>query len=288
MPESSDVLAVLGDGLVDPVTPVARVDDAGLTRGDGCFEGCRVLVDSHGRGSVDKLDAHLARMSRSAAALDIAFDVDAWRRLVTDAVTAWAATGQGEAAMKLLLSRGPASTGAPTGLVWITALSADYSGLRRRGLTVVTLARGVGSDAFADSPWLLGSVKTLSYAINMAAQREAARRGADDAIFVSTDGMVLESPTGSVVWAAGRTLHTTPTGATGILAGTTQQLLFHRAPSAGWQVRETLATVDDLHEADVVWIISSVRGPVDVVELDGKTRQRQPDTDAEIRRLCGF
>jgi 4-amino-4-deoxychorismate lyase len=283
-----DVLAVLGVGVLDARTPVARADDAGLTRGDGCFEGCRVVVDDQGRGAVAKLDAHLQRMGRSAAALDIAFDTDAWRPLVDEAVAAWAAGGGGEAAMKLLLSRGPAGTGEPTGLVWITAMSGDYPALRRRGLRMVTLPRGMASDAFADAPWLLGGVKTLSYAINMAAQREAARRGADDAILISTDGMVLEAPTGSVVWALGRTLHTTPTGDTGILAGTTQRLLFEQAAADGWQVRETLAPLADLHAADVVWVVSSVRGPIDVVELDGRIRARRPDVDTEIRRLCGF
>ena len=279
---------MLGVGVVPADTPVARADDAGLTRGDGCFEGCRVQVDADGHGSVDNLDAHLARMTRSAAALGIDFVVDEWRALVAEAVAAWAPNGPGEAALKLLLSRGSVRAGEPTGLAWITPMAADYPALRRRGLRVVTLSRGVPSDAFADSPWLLGGVKTLSYAINMAAQREAARRGADDVILVGTDGVVLEAPTGSVVWAVGRTLHTTPTGDTGILDGTTQRLLFDRAPAAGWAVRETLARVDDLHEADVVWVLSSVRGVVDVVELDGRTRERRPDVDAEIRRLCGF
>lgn len=274
------IVAVLGVGLVDPAAPVVRVDDAGLTRGDGCFEGCRVRD-----GAVDKLSAHLARMRRSAAALEIPFDEPAWRSLVELAVSAW--PHPGEAAMKLLLTRGPVG-GSPTGFAAIGPLPADYPRQRREGLRVITLSRGIAADAFTDAPWLLGGVKSLSYAINMAAQREALRRGADDAVFVSADGIVLEAPTGSVVWSVGRTLHTTPTGPTGILAGTTQRLLFERAASAGWRVAETLATVDDLHAADVVWLIGSVRGPVDLVELDGKQRVRVPDLDAEIRALAGF
>ena len=274
------VVAVLGVGLVDPTAPVIRADDAGVTRGDGCFEGCR-LRD----GVIAKLDAHLARMGRSAAALQIPFDVDAWRALIDEAVAAWPESG--EAAVKLLLTRGPVG-GAPHGFVAIGPLPVDYPLQRRDGLKVITLCRGSASDAFLDAPWLLGGVKSLSYAVNMAAQREAIRRGADDALFVSADGIVLESPTGSAVWWDGRTLHTTPTGVTGILAGTTQQLLFERASAAGWRTAETLARVDDLHAADVVWLIGSVRGPVDVVELDGKQRTRVPDVDAEIRRLAGF
>ncbi len=265
---------------MDPTAPVIRADDPGLTRGDGCFEGCRVRD-----GAVDKLDAHLARMGRSAAALEIPFDQAAWRAVVAEAVQAW--PHPGEAAMKLLLTRGPAGD-RPHGFVSIGPLPAAYPRQRRDGLRIVTLARGTNIDAFADAPWLLGGVKSLSYAINMAAQREAARRGADDVIFVSTDGTVLEAPTGSVVWSIGRTLHTTPLGGTGILAGTTQQLLFERAAAAGWQVSATAATVDDLHRADVVWLIGSVRGPIDVIELDGKQRARRPEIDAEIRHLAGF
>jgi len=220
------VVAVLGVGVVDRDAPVIRADDPGVTRGDGCFEGCR-LRD----GVIDKLDAHLARLSRSAAALDIPFDRAAFAALIAEAVAAWPEPG--EAAVKVLLTRGAPGAG-PSGFVAIGPLPADYPRQRREGLKIVTLPRGFAADAFADAPWLLGGVKTLSYAVNMAAQREAARRGADDVLFVSADGIVLEAPTGSVVWWDGATLHTTPTGDTGILAGTTQRLLFERAAAAGW------------------------------------------------------
>ena len=279
------VLGVLGSGILDPATPIVRADDAGLTRGDGCFEGLRVRTDDAGRSVVDKLERHLARMTRSATALGMDFDEPAWRALIDSARAAW--TVAGEAAMKLVQTRGPADS-TPTGFVTISPLPADMLRQRRVGLRVATLTRGFTADAFRDAPWLLGGVKTLSYAVNMAAQREAEHRGVDEVIFLADDGCVLEAPTASVVWSSGRTLHTTPTGDTGILAGTTQQLLFERAASGGWATHETLGTVDDLHAADAVWIISSVRGPVDVVELDGKQRPRLPAVDGEIRALCGF
>jgi 4-amino-4-deoxychorismate lyase len=274
------VVAVLGKGVIDPADPVIRVDDPGVTRGDGCFEGCR-LRD----GVIDKLDAHLARLTRSASALEIPFDRTAWEALIAEAVAAW--TAPGEAAVKVLLTRGAPGLG-PSGFVAIGPLPADYPRQRREGLKIITLSRGFASDAFADAPWLLGGVKSLSYAVNMAAQREAARRGADDVIFTSSDGVVLEAPTGSVVWWDGRTLHTTPTDGTGILAGTTQRMLFERAAADGWPTAETRASVADLHAAPVVWLIGSVRGPVDVVELDGKPRDRVAEVDTAVRRLAGF
>jgi 4-amino-4-deoxychorismate lyase len=274
------VVAVLGRGLVEPTASVIRADDPGVTRGDGCFEGCR-LRD----GVIDKLDAHLARLTRSAAALEIPFDRASWQALIAEAVGAWAQPG--EAAVKVLLTRGAPGAG-PSGFVAIGPLPADYPRQRRDGLKIITLSRGFAADTFADAPWLLGGVKSLSYAVNMAAQREAVRRGVDDVVFVSSDEVVLEAPTGSVVWWDGTTLHTTPTGDTGILAGTTQRLLFERAAANGWRTAETKAHVAELHAAQIVWLIGSVRGPVDVVELDGKPRERHPEVDAQIRGLVGF
>lgn len=279
------VLAILGAGLVDPDTPVLRADDLGLTRGDGCFEGCRLVTTPSGVSTVDKLDAHLARLARSAAALEIGFDEPAWRQLVLLAAAQWPTPG--EAALKLVLTRGRPG-GPPTGLLTISPLPADYPRQRRDGIRVVTLARGTASDAYADAPWLLGGVKTLSYAVNMAALREAARRGADDVVFLSSDGRVLESTVSSVVWSRGRTLHTTPIGPSGILGGTTQQLLFSRAPAAGWHTAVTDAAVEDLHAAESLWLIGSVRGPVEVISLDGRPRERNPAVLDEVRQLCGF
>jgi 4-amino-4-deoxychorismate lyase len=274
------LVAVLGTGIVAPGTPVVHADDPGVTRGDGCFEGCRLRTTGSGVSTVDKFDLHLARMSRSAAALGIPFDAAAWTALVDVACAAWAEPG--EAALKLVLTR------AGTGFLTVSDLPAEYPRQRRDGLRIITLPRGLGPAVFEHAPWLLGGVKTLSYAVNMAAQREAERRGADDVIFLATDGSVLETPTGTVVWSVGRTLHTPPIGPTGILGSTTATLLFERAAAGGWTVERTLAGVDDLHAADAVWVISSVRGPVDVVQLDGTERKRLPEVDTELRRLVDF
>jgi 4-amino-4-deoxychorismate lyase len=278
------LLAVLGKGVVDPATPVVAPDDQGLTRGDGCFEGIRIVREADGRAQVRKLDRHLARLARSAAGLGIEFDADAWVELVDQACAAW--TGDVEGAMKLVLTRGGAD--GPAGFLSISTVNPDFPRQRAEGIRVVTLSRGHAANAFADAPWLLGGIKTLSYAVNMAAAREAERQRVEDAIFVSADGYVLESTTGTVVWSRGRSLRTTPTGATGILTGTTKDLLFDGAARAGWDVGEQLITVDGLHTADTVWVVSSVRGPVDVISLDGVRRGRDHAVLEDIRARAGF
>ena len=274
------VVGILGAGLVDPETPVVTADELGFTRGDGCFEGCRVID-----GGVDKIEAHVARMSRSAAALDLEFDEPAWRALIDEAVAAWSPRLEG--AMRWFLSRGRPG-GVPTGIVTVGEMPAAFVAQRRDGVRAVTLSRGTAHDAYADAPWLLGGVKTISYAVNMAAQREAVRRGADDVIFVSVDGQVLEAPTSAVVWTVGNAMHTTPLGATGILASTTQQRLFERAAENGWRPSYAEGTVADLHAADAVFLVSTVRGPVDVIELDGRPRSREIDLVRTVQKLAGF
>src|SRR6266545_592894 len=171
-------------------------------------------------------------MRRSAAALGIDFDEDAWQALIGEATAAWQAPG--EASMRWFLTRGRPGA-APTGIVTIGPIPAAYAAQRRDGIRVITLPRGLGYDAFDGAPWLLGGVKSISYAVNMAAQREAARRGADNVIFVTVDGQVLEAPTSSVVWTVGTTMYTIPTGDSCILASTTQHRLFERAAEQGWQ-----------------------------------------------------
>jgi len=72
----------------------------------------------------------------------------------------------------------------------------------RRGSRAVTLNRGLPATGIDAMPWLLAGAKTLSYAVNMAVLRHAARQGDGDVIFVSSDGYVLEGPRSTVVIAA--------------------------------------------------------------------------------------
>ena len=68
---------------------------------------------------------------------------------------------------------------------------------------MVTASLGLPAELRGDAPWLLGGAKTLSYAVNMASQRWAQPAGADDVLWVSTDGYALEAPTSTLVWLRG-------------------------------------------------------------------------------------
>lgn len=288
MTQVPHVVAVLGRGVVSPDEPVVTADDLGLTRGDGCFDSTRVITDESGNAAALDLDGHLDRLRRSASALEIAYpEHEQLQELVSAALVAWSTPG--EAVLKLVLTRGREWSGTgPTAYVSITHLAGSADPRSPRTITAVTLTRGHGSDAFRDAPWLLGGVKTLSYVVNVAAQREAHRRGADDVIFTTTDGYALDGPTSGLLVARGGRLLSTPTGDTGILESVTVQNLFTAARADGWTTCFVLVPVQDLYTSDGLWLVSSGRGPVLVTELDGRPLAVDPELASRVNRYAGF
>lgn len=283
----AQLVAVLGRGVVPAGSLLVGADDLGLTRGDGCFDATLVVRDAAG-GRVGFLDRHLARFATSSASLGLPpLDAGAWRSLIDDAVGAWPYPG--EAVLKLIRTRGGEHGGVgPTELLTITALDPEAQAAARRGIAVAALSRGYPSDAFAGAPWLLGGVKTLSYGVNAAARREAAARGADDALFVSSDGFALEGPTSALIVRFGDGLVTTPRGATGILASITQQVIFEHAQEEGVATADRLLRLAEVAGSDGGWLVSSVRGVCPIVALDGRALPADAAWTARLAGWAGF
>jgi 4-amino-4-deoxychorismate lyase len=262
------------------MTPISEseatvnVADLAVTRGDGIFESIGVID-----GRFIELPRHLRRLAHSAELLELPEpDLEAFEAAARLALDAHAPAA--ELLVKLFHSRGvERSTGGvagPTG--WVQVLTgADHAEARATGIRVVTLDRGYRHDIAQTAPWLLQGAKTLSYALNKAALREAARRDADDVIFVSTDDVVLEGPTANVLVRHGD-LFRTPRTDLGILAGTTQAAAFEALESFGFDTAEAVLTPADLVSADAIWLCSSGRLLAPVRELDG----RSVPVDAEL------
>lgn len=273
------VLALLDGTLADPDAPQIRVDDLGLMRGDGVFETI-LVVD----GKPRELTPHLDRLDRSAAMLDLPTPPRAeFERAVDLVIGNW--TGGPEFALKLVYTRGiEGGDGAGTGFALGMDIGAKVLKQRAEGLSAVTLDRGIEPDLADRAPWLLLGAKSLSYAINMAAIREAERRGAAEVIFTTTGGSVLEGPTSTVILVRGKTL-VTPPSKLGILPGTTQYALFRAAERAGWTVLVEPIQTSELYDAEGVFLASSVRKITRVNTLDGK---QLPDSSALLAELQGL
>ena len=294
-------LALLGDPprLLDPATPVLRADDLGVARGESVFETLRI---AGGRPAFVGL--HLDRLARSAARVSIDLP-SGWEALVEAVVAAYSVADGGtdgrtdgrtdggtdgagaDGVLRLTCSKGPPG-GAPVGFGLATPVPPETVRARQDGVSAVTLTLGVPAAVRAQAPWLLGGVKSTSYAVNMASLRAAQEAGAEDAIWVSSDRLVLEAPTATVAWVQDGRLVTPPAEQVGTLPGTTAHVALALAPVP---VDVRTGTVDELRAADEVLLLSSVRGVTPVVRLDDRELPVGPVTahlrDAFERAVLG-
>ena len=242
--------------------PLLLADDLAAVRGDGCFETLLVVG-----GRAAKPERHLARLGRSAAALELTGpDEQEWLAGIGMATREWGAESEG--VLRLVLSRGPERGGPETAYITVGPVWPQVQRARAEGVAVTVLSRGFAADVADSAPWLLLGSKTLSYATNMAAVRHAAANGFDDVVYVSSEGEVLEGPRSTVVIErAGELL--SPPQEVGILEGTTLGAMTAVARQAGVTVRRERLLVADLLAADAVWLVSSVTLAARVRRIDG-------------------
>ncbi|OBG30237.1 4-amino-4-deoxychorismate lyase [Mycobacterium sp. 852002-51057_SCH5723018] len=272
------VIVTLDGQVHPPGAPLLHADDLAAVRGDGVFE---TLLIRDGRACL--VESHLQRLAQSAKLMDLPLpELASWRRAIDAATRQWVEGSADEGAMRLIYSRGRESgPTAPTAYVVVNPVPDRVAEVRRDGLCAITLDRGLPAKGADAMPWLLAGAKTLSYAVNMAALRHAARQGAGDVIFVSSDGYILEGPRSTVVIATepgsgGDPCLLTPPPWYPILRGTTQQALFEVARAKGYDCDYRALRPADLQEAQGVWLISSMTLAARVHTLDGRPLPRSP------------
>jgi branched-chain amino acid aminotransferase len=230
------------------ITPTAEatigLKDDGVYRGDGAFEVIRLY-----QGRPFALADHLDRLLRSATAIELSFDRAALEREI-DALLA--AAGPLDGQMRLIVTRGGRRIAATE------PIPAHGETLR---LATVTYCPTV----------ILNGVKSLSYAANMQATRIAKARGAEEAVLVRPDGIVLEPPTSSVFWVSAEGGLRTPALDDGVLESITRDRLIKalEVEEGSWQVA-------DLRAADEAFLASTTREIQAVAAIDGRELSAAP------------
>jgi 4-amino-4-deoxychorismate lyase len=267
---------VLGRGVVDPATPLLRADDEAVLRGRAAFETLRVYG-----GRPFRLAEHVARLVGSSGRLGLPRpDPDALRALADSAL---GAAGAPDAILRLYWTPGT-HAGEPTAIALVSAIPEWIEPARTRGQSLVSLAFPRRS-----APWLLPGTKSVSYATHAAAEAEAKRRGADDAVLVDLDGTVLEGTVTNVWWREAQLL-VTPSLELGILAGETRAALLELAGKAGYEVETGSYPLERMLAADEAFTSSSVREVMPIASLDGReygSREAAAALLPALRRLAG-
>jgi branched-chain amino acid aminotransferase len=254
--------------LVAADQPHLSAFDRGFQLGDGVFETLRARA-----GRPTELEEHVARLGRSAAGLAIPLPDDIESRLTAAIATLLAAEAldgpDGDASVRITVSRGtffgrgllpPDEHPAPTIVVQAWPVSPVPVGHLENGLHLVS------SSVRRDPENPLSGLKTTSRADYVFARVEAREAGADDAIFLTTDGFLSEGTSANLFLVRGDEL-ATPSLACAILPGTTRDWILRWAEHVGLRTNETWLTTRDLAEADEAFLSSSVAGILPVTRF---------------------
>jgi len=185
--------SVFGGIVTDPALMVVPVDDHIINRGDGVFEFFDVV-----NGFVYNLEAHLARLERSAGliSLDLPFDMDTIRAIILETI---AASGARDCGVRLFLSRGlgdfrcdPTSPEKSLFYTVIVLKSFDVPlDTCPDGVTAITAHVPV-------KPGIYAQVKSTCYLLNAMVELEARRNKADYGVWYDDEGHLTESSTENV------------------------------------------------------------------------------------------
>ena len=254
--------------------------DTGLLHGVGLFTTMRSFA-----GVVQRLDQHLLRLRESCEALQIPL-------IPKDSTIAAAAeellkrNESPDARLRLTVTRGVTTSDPqgvrlePTTLLTAAAIEAYPAELYEKGMTVVAI------DKQKLNPYdIQAGHKTLDYFSRLTALRDANRRGAGEALWFNVHNYLQSGSISNVFLVKAGELLTPPTseelrddavaGATpypksNVLPGITRAVVLAAAATQSIPVRLKGLSINDLLEADEVFLTNSIMGVMPVCRVERK------------------
>ncbi|TCU13107.1 D-amino-acid transaminase [Rhizobium sullae] len=242
-----------------------HIEDRGYQFADGVYEVCEIR-----HGYIIDITRHLDRLNRSLGELRIAWPMS--RQAMIHVIRETARRNKVRNGLFYLqVTRGVArrdhvfpAEGTKPSLV-ITAKSTDPSVIAKKN------ANGIKAITVPDNRWDRVDIKTVGLLSNALARQQAKEAGAQEAIYVDTDGFVNEGAATNV-WMvdADGTLITRP-AEHGILRGITRTTLMDVGAKLGLRIAERNFTVAEMLAAREVFITAATSICFPVVSVDGLT-----------------
>jgi len=252
--------------LVDVAEARISVFDHAVLYGDGCFEGIRSYA-----GRVFKLRSHLTRMYASADKIRLtpSYPPDRIAQAIRETLSV---NGMSDAYIRLVFTRGVGTLGlhpfrCPKPTVFIIADTIELypPKLYETGMAVVVAKRRRIPIESLDP-----AIKSLNYLNNILAKIEAIDADVLEAIMLNVDGKVSEC-TGDNIFTVkdGRIL--TPAADAGILHGITRRFVIEElAPALEYTVEERPMKIEEVFEADEVFLTGTAAEIIGVNRIDGR------------------
>ncbi|MFO1134358.1 MAG: D-amino-acid transaminase [Rhodoblastus sp.] len=246
---------------VDRADARVSVFDRGFLFADGVYEVCAVLD-----GRLVDNDAHLARLARSLAAIEL--DCPLSREDIVAIQRELVARNRlSEGLVYMQVTRGAADrdfafpdNATPTFVAFAQA---------RRIVGAPAAETGVAAISVPDLRWSRRDIKSVALLGQVLAKQAARRAGAAEAFMVE-DGFVTEGASSSVfIVTKAREIVTRPLS-TALLPGCTRQAVLALANERQMQLVERAFTVDEVNAAAECFFTSATAFVMPVVTLDGR------------------
>ncbi len=235
------------------------VEDRGYQFADGIYEVARTY-----NGKLFRMDAHMDRLQRSAAAIEM--EIPPVKDIEEAANELMRRNGHPESAVYIQVTRGvaPRAHLIPAGLTPNIMMTARPVAKTKPEV----MAKGAAGVTAVDDRWHRCYIKTVGLLPNTLAKLKAHRAGALEAILVR-DGIVTEGTSSNLLAVFGGTIYTHPATDL-ILNGITRDSLLQLAAAAGLPVREEEFTVMDLFKADEIIMCGTILEATPFVTVDGR------------------
>jgi branched-chain amino acid aminotransferase len=255
----------LNGKMVDKKKAVVSVFDHGLLYGDGVFEGIRTY-----NGLVFRLKEHIDRLYRSADAIDLKIPMTKLR-LMDAIIKTLRANRLKDAYIRLVITRGigdlgldPRNCCKPTVFIITDKIALYPKKYYRDGLKIVT------ADVRRNLPRALNpKIKSLNYLNNILAKIDAIKSGTVEAIMLTHDAFVAEC-TGDNIFMVKDGAIVTPPVDIGALEGITREAVINIAKKSGTPLYIRMLKMEDLYDADEVFLTGTAAEIVPVVNIDDR------------------
>lgn len=236
------------------------IEDRGFQFGDGVYEVIRTY-----KGRPFALDAHLARLERSAAALELVqpYSRSEWTNHILAGI---GRAAYPEAKIYLQVTRGvaPREHTYPAEVASTVVMTVR----ELHSLSRSVQASGVEAMTTEDIRWGRCDIKSVNLLANVLARQQAKQAKVFEAILVK-EGIVTEGAVSNVMVVRGGMVVTAPEGSR-ILSGVTRAVVLDLARKEGLPVQERFITQAELYSADEVFLTGTTVEVLAVVRVDGK------------------
>lgn len=275
-PMNDKPLHVYLNGTILPASEASiSISDPGFLHGASAF----TTMLAH-QGVVFRFEQHLARLSETIRLLNLSVGATTGE-LVAHTYAVLDANGLGEARVRITLTPG-GGEGEETTLITAVPLPAYPGEWYTKGISVVvaSLKQVAGDPTFG--------YKTGCYLPRIIARQEAAAKGADDALWFTTDNHLAESCFSNVFLVLGGKVYTPPRD-TPVLPGVVRGAVLELSETLDIDVDDqTPLTVNEMLSAEEIFLTSSTMGIRPVVRVEKHPVGKETPGDVTLRLMEAY